>query len=387
MKLAVCSSFRSVNALAEKASALGFNAEFEYVLVDNAELAGACREGLRCISFKDAVWDYQKNQIDGVLISADYANHRPEANVWNRAERLLSAGIKDVFVTPATLERMPVEEMSQDDKERFIVKYEDFTEPVVIKWLAFDGCNLNCSGCSHFSPLVRRPKALSPQEFESDLLELKRIFHYVKTIQFLGGEPLINRDLDKLIKIAKRIMPYSGIGILTNGLLIPKMSKELIQTIVSSDAVIHVSLYSDTEELLPEIKKILEDNHIAHSITPWKNTFRIQYNTKGNQDVKESWNACYDSLCHTIVDGKLGACYFPVTVKHANSYFGLQIPSEEYVYDIYDKKLSGSELLRKLTQPSPMCAYCNGGNCINPPTKGWTKSSKDKRIEEYFRTE
>lgn len=81
---------------------------------------------------------------DRILISANQTNHIYETSVWGIADRLLSEGIKDIYVMPATLDRKPLKHFNDYDKEHFITHIDDFTEPEVKKFLASEGCNVNC---------------------------------------------------------------------------------------------------------------------------------------------------------------------------------------------------------------------------------------------------
>ena len=59
-----------------------------------------------------------------------------------------------------------------------------------------DHCNLNCAGCSHFSPLAR-PWI---EDFETFKLDFKQLYNITKgdihTIRLMGGEPLLHPLFD-----------------------------------------------------------------------------------------------------------------------------------------------------------------------------------------------
>ena len=55
-----------------------------------------------------------------------------------------------------------------------------------------DHCNLNCGGCSHFSPLAD-PWFEDFDTFKKDFLQLYDITHgNVGVIRLMGGEPLLH---------------------------------------------------------------------------------------------------------------------------------------------------------------------------------------------------
>lgn len=352
-------------------------------MLDNENLSGTTKENIICVTYEEMLKLWESKKIDIVLISANRADHTVKDSVWSWVNKLQKNNINMIYIIPATLERMPLDKMTEQDKNNIILFHNQFTELVVAKWLLFEGCNLNCSGCSHFSPLTKHPKMLSVEEFHRDLIQLKSKFQYIKTIQFLGGEPLINKKLALFIMEAHKLFPFANLSIITNGLLIPSLDKETLEIIRNCCVFVHISWYKNNTQLLNDIKNKLEQYQICYQITAFNDSFRLQYNINGTNDYKKSWNICEDRLCHTIVNGKISACYYAATVKHANKYFGLNIPHSEYEYDIYDDNLSAEEIIKKITTPFPLCSYCNGGNSREAPRVPW-KKSENKLLTDWF---
>ena len=58
-----------------------------------------------------------------------------------------------------------------------------------------DYCNLNCAGCTHFSPIADR--YIYPlDKFEKNMNQLSKITnHNIKLINIAGGEPLLNKNI------------------------------------------------------------------------------------------------------------------------------------------------------------------------------------------------
>jgi hypothetical protein len=86
-----------------------------------------------------------------------------------------------------------------------------------------DHCNLNCNGCDNFSPIA--PKHFLEREaFERDCKRLSELTcGRLEDICLLGGEPLLHPEITGIIETARTYFPKTEIGILTNGLLLPKM--------------------------------------------------------------------------------------------------------------------------------------------------------------------
>ena len=83
-----------------------------------------------------------------------------------------------------------------------------------------DHCNLNCAGCSHFSPLA--------QPWFEDLIQFKKDFSQlwditkgnVGTIRLMGGEPLLHPQFDEFMAFTCGLFPHTQVQIVTNGILI-----------------------------------------------------------------------------------------------------------------------------------------------------------------------
>lgn len=94
------------------------------------------------------------------------------------------------------------------------------SKPVLCNYYVTYRCNATCGFCDIWekpSPYV------TPEAVEQNMRDLKKLG--VKVIDFTGGEPLLHRDMDTLLRIAKK---YGMITTLTsNALLYPKWSERL----------------------------------------------------------------------------------------------------------------------------------------------------------------
>ncbi|ACO45434.2 GTP 3',8-cyclase MoaA [Deinococcus deserti] len=94
-----------------------------------------------------------------------------------------------------------------------------------------DRCNLRCTYCmpaSVFGPdyaFVPRSELLSFEEIE----RLTRLFLIlgVRKLRLTGGEPTLRRDLSDLIARLARLEGVEDLAMTTNGLLLPRLAREL----------------------------------------------------------------------------------------------------------------------------------------------------------------
>lgn len=100
-------------------------------------------------------------------------------------------------------------------------------------------CNLRCIYCM--------PKEGIDFRSEDKLLTTEEIYRFIKIIstmgvskiRFTGGEPLLRKDLSKLVQFAKGTLGIESVHLTTNGLLLSKQIQELERTGLSG---INISL-------------------------------------------------------------------------------------------------------------------------------------------------
>jgi cyclic pyranopterin phosphate synthase len=89
-----------------------------------------------------------------------------------------------------------------------------------------DRCNLRCTYCMPEEPVwFPREEILTYEE----IVVLARIFarRGVRKLRVTGGEPLLRRDLPVLIRMLAGIEDVEELSLTTNGLLLPRLAREL----------------------------------------------------------------------------------------------------------------------------------------------------------------
>lgn len=117
-----------------------------------------------------------------------------------------------------------------------------------------DRCNFRCQYCMPaeiFGPdfsFLPKSELLSYEEIE----RLARIFVSlgVEKIRLTGGEPLMRKDMPKLVKMLSDIEGLKDIGLTTNGVLLPKHAKDLKEAGLLR---VNISLDSLDDELFGQI--------------------------------------------------------------------------------------------------------------------------------------
>jgi hypothetical protein len=216
-------------------------------------------------------------------------------------------------------------------------------------------CNLSCRSCSHVSPAFRRT-VLDPAALEHDLSLLAE--HYnVGTVRLLGGEPLLHPDLPAIVEAVRR----SGIGqkicVVTNGLLLPRMSRALWEAV----DVVELSSYPGSELGPDDLDRCREE---ADATGTRLDVIRVQmfresYSEVGTDDaglIGQIYQTCIIAhvwRCHTVANGAFYKC--------PQSYFLPKLLGADLGMDgvTIDEPDLGRRLRAYLASPEPLAACRN----------------------------
>lgn len=226
-------------------------------------------------------------------------------------------------------------------------------------------CNLNCRGCSNFSPLAG-PEFVDVEEFRRDFIRLGDVFsHTCERIWLMGGEPLLHPEISTLVRIARENFSDGEISVFTNGILLPQMKDDFWESCRDSNTGILISAYPIN---LP-IDKI-RDSALKFGVQvrwAWnqsdkeRDLFIIRpVNLAGDSNININFGICPHSVdCITLSHGRLYTCCFAPHVHHFSNFFRKDILiTDSDSVDIYGE-LSAKEILRRLAEPIPACRYCN----------------------------
>jgi MoaA/NifB/PqqE/SkfB family radical SAM enzyme len=206
-----------------------------------------------------------------------------------------------------------------------------------IEWHVAHTCNISCQGCLHFSD-YGHTGIVSYDEIKDWYLKWSHRLA-PKTIDILGGEPLLNKDICKIISLTRKMWddPYlEKLNLQTNGLLVDRFP-DLPKVLKDSNCSISVSWHSED----PRYNKLFEKS--KNILNEWFEKYRIQvyivdfynywtrfYKGHGSTmepyndgDFEKSWDNCLTGQdCFQIFNGDIYKCsplaYLPMTKQKIN---------------------------------------------------------------------
>lgn len=220
-----------------------------------------------------------------------------------------------------------------------------------------DHCNLNCKGCSHFSPLSGR-KFADLDAFKRDFLRLRELFDNIVVIRLMGGEPLLHPEANSFLKVARSVFPDANIQLVTNGTLLLKQDAPLWETCSRNDILIQISRYPIKLDV-DGLEKKCADARVRLEFTEPATRFYKHINLAGDSDPAAAFADCQSIYrCPHLREGKISVCRMPALVHIFNGAFGKNIPvSGEDFLDIHGN-VTAHDILTFLERPVPLCRWC-----------------------------
>ncbi|MBR3654605.1 MAG: 4Fe-4S cluster-binding domain-containing protein [Elusimicrobia bacterium] len=231
-----------------------------------------------------------------------------------------------------------------------------------------DSCNLKCKACTSFSNITTKANFIDARLLGIRLSKLTKLFT-IEQIRLVGGEPLLHPDINNVLKIVRQCLGYSQIELVTNGILLNKMSKDFFETCYKNNINIIISPYPVLKNK-EEIKQILSPFKINYNFFPMIFSFSANLNPKGNSNKEETFKNCRYTRYKTLKEDNIYTCPICAYIDQYNEYFNKNIPIGKGI-NIYTK--SRKQIKSYLSEPEETCKYCTNltkyidWECSNTP--------------------
>lgn len=271
------------------------------------------------------------------------------------------------FLVGISLENVYISKKLEDSctsKDDIMDIFTPYYSCGILPYLEFhlaDHCNLNCANCEHYSGLVKEPVFPDYVKFSKDLHQLKKYIKSIGLIRILGGEPLLNPQIEDYLKLVSEVYPDSIIKVVTNALLLKSMPDTFFETLNAcrEGSGVHISLYPVMKDHIAPVIELLKEKKTNYVVSDVMNTFRKQQRLEsGNDDeTRHKYIHCYQKGCVNLYDGKIAACFLPFTTKYFNRYFDKNLPEDGSI-DLYEEGLTIEKIMHGLSTPFERCRYC-----------------------------
>ncbi len=316
--------------------------------------------GLPVYTEKEFVSEHIINEVDAVIVAIE----NPEVS-QKITTSLLLQGYHQIYLVPPYSYKTKIPLFDLNGNFSPCIKYYKNVRPVIdfMEVLVTKHCNLNCRRCAHFSNINTESSFLDLDEYESYLVQLRNKFESISIFQLIGGEPLLNPQLDSYVFLARKYLPDSRIEILTNGSLVLKMPRKLIDAIVQCKVSVHITQYPPVRKNLFQILDFFEKEGIRYDITEPVTHFDKVLTLK-EEDGKQTYKKYHktECICHGIEEGRIYLCPTISRLYDVQDFFEIHIEKEELLnssIDLMSNDIDGWDILQYFSHPTPLCRYCS----------------------------
>lgn len=234
-------------------------------------------------------------------------------------------------------------------------------EPLRLEFVLTDHCNLNCKGCTHYSPLA-------PKEF-ADLDVLSESMRHLGQVAgdkigrayLIGGEPLLYPRLAEAMEALRRAFPKTRLYIFTNGIALPKMPAQFwadCRRLRFTLAITRYPIKFDYDAVIDLCRRedvtceVFGDRSLADSF------FRFALDPEGRQNPRISHFKCYNFGCLTVIGDRLFPCSISACVEHLNNACETKFKHTRADWLPVMQINSAKEIKALRDNPVPFCRYC-----------------------------
>lgn len=258
-------------------------------------------------------------------------------------------------------------------------------KPVIpyLEMMANQSCNLACYGCTNYSDLRHSGYVTWAQGKEQISNWITRID--IPDFGIIGGEPLINPDIEKWITGLRELLPDAQIRFVTNGLLLHKKPHiiKLLEEI--GNCVFKITVHVHNEQLENIIASIydsydwqpIEEYGLHRHVV--NNDFKFQVNRPDkffktyqgtysnmmphNSNPVQAFDICVQKQCPLLYDGKIYKCSTAGLLKDTLQKVGNPNIDhwQPFIIDGLSPDCDDAELLSYINnfgQPHAMCRQC-----------------------------
>ena len=211
--------------------------------------------------------------------------------------------------------------MSHYEYERYrwhkgiVIRKDGRVNVPTLEFSLADGCNLKCEFCVHLNPF--RTGFVSKETLIDSFEKWSRKIA-TRNVMLIGGEPLLNPGIAEIIIAVQRCWPRSQRRILTNGVLLPRVSDDVLRVFHKYNVFVGISEHMDTPEHRENLKQSLSRLRQFRILYSVNESFRGWHNGRDvdaygvpvpcNSNPETAHQLCCAKHCPTIQGDRLYSC-------------------------------------------------------------------------------
>lgn len=175
-------------------------------------------------------------------------------------------------------------------------------------------CTMNCKYCCEAIPYLPNSRLVSCEKIIADIDRVAKSSKFLKFVEFIGGEPFLHPEFEKLLIESLKIENIGYIKSFTNGTITPRDSS--CEVLKNPRIMLQLSNYEETltgvlKENFLKTKKKLDDWGIHYVYAPnteWRDFSSFESHFDPIHSLEEIFQCCPLAGCHRLYDGMLYRC-------------------------------------------------------------------------------
>lgn len=231
-------------------------------------------------------------------------------------------------------------------------------------------CTLKCAQCSSMMPFYNNETHYNEtfESFKSNLDNLLKNVNKIYRFQLIGGEPLLNKDLPRMLEYAAKKKQLKVVQIVTNSTILP--NDKLINAMKKfrHKCTVAISDYTSNLELKNlKLQEVLSKFTRAGICTyvvdyDWFARGEIKKEDRNIEELKNTMKACWQHKCTAYCDGELHLCSRSIAIKR-----NLNPDLQDYV-KVQNNKNYSQEIINLFAKEyAEACDYCHTRTDVKIP--------------------
>lgn len=170
-------------------------------------------------------------------------------------------------------------------------------------------CSLRCKDCANLMQYYEKPYDVELKKVVAAFQRFIRYFDEINTVVLVGGEPLLSKNLSKIIFFIADFPQVNHIHIFTNGTIIP--DEKDICALTNSKVKIIISDYGKVSRKKEDLQYFCKKNqikyHLKNEDLKWGYVGDMNSRNRTSKELQKQFRNC-NNFCRSILNGKLFYC-------------------------------------------------------------------------------